>query len=278
MPILSGAFVQSKILFVNLQKASDSGSALSKCAEDLLNAVTAETNLFNGQLFILNSEALSKADQLRDIDECILINNGAVEDEVLAVMLKCLRKRGVLTLAVVQSGGINLSNVQRLIDQLYFAGFMCVEQIKNYMSGFTAIRCRKPFLDVGEGAPTKTEISAKQETGKVWLLNTNDIDDDLIDENELVKLDDLKVMRLQPRACGVEKQQAKRKPCKNCTCGLAERMDNIGNEPVKSSCGSCHLGDAFRCSTCPYRGLPPFKPGEKVQLPDSDQFDIRKAE
>lgn len=98
---------------------------------------------------------------------------------------------------------------------------------------------------------------------------------ELVDEDELLARDGVEE---GGAGCGPDAGGA-RKPCKDCSCGLAEVANGAAAagavaggadmKPGGKGCGSCALGDAFRCAGCPYLGLPPFKEGEKVELPSA---------
>ncbi|KAF2971499.1 hypothetical protein GQX73_g2138 [Xylaria multiplex] len=125
-------------------------------------------------------------------------------------------------------------------------------------------------------------------------LDGFDDDDELIDEDTLLTEEDIS-RTIQPPAECIPKIGKRRRACKDCTCGLAAKLEaddrarrakaDAGLEVLKlgaddlddleldftvkgkvGSCGSCSLGDAFRCADCPYLGLPAFKPGEEVTI------------
>uniref|UniRef100_A0A1B6HMY8 Anamorsin homolog n=1 Tax=Homalodisca liturata TaxID=320908 RepID=A0A1B6HMY8_9HEMI len=131
---------------------------------------------------------------------------------------------------------------------------------------------KKPNYEVGASSLLSFKKAVPTSVAAVWKLDDT-VEDDLIDDDQLLEEEDLK--KPDPASLRVCGTTGKRKACKNCSCGLAEELasegagDSAPPEPKTSSCGNCYLGDAFRCSTCPYLGMPAFKPGEKIQLTDN---------
>jgi len=134
------------------------------------------------------------------------------------------------------------------------------------------VKATKPNHEVGASrllsfAKPKQTVPEKP-AASVWTLE--DIDDDtveLMDDNTLLAEEDL--VKPDPSSLRVCGTTGKRKACKDCSCGLKEELDSgkeIKKKDFTSSCGSCYLGDAFRCGSCPYLGMPAFNPGDKITL------------
>jgi len=151
----------------------------------------------------------------------------------------------------------------------------------------------------GVALPLRRRIDPERKASKkaLWTLNTPSTPP--IDAEKLLTSADRQ--KPVPTCDPVTKGNVPRrkKACKGCSCGLAElEAEELSESKVvllngaesggaveveqnekdrliaaaraapkaTSSCGSCYLGDAFRCSSCPYLGLPAFRPGEKVEI------------
>jgi hypothetical protein len=158
--------------------------------------------------------------------------------------------------------------------------------------GVVSVSAQKPNYEVGQKfklnfGKKKAPAPPPTKPAAVWTINNDDDDDDemedeeaLLDEEDKIKPSQASLVR--PDDCEMD---GKRKACKNCVCGRADAdnagvvaldlTDDIADDEVievdptpkkVGGCGSCALGDAFRCSTCPYLGMPAFNEGEKITL------------
>lgn len=106
---------------------------------------------------------------------------------------------------------------------------------------------------------------------------------DLLSKALKVKNKRIQEPELEVSADGQDRSSLPQKrTCENCTCIRSkggekpkitkEELKEMSTEEIQKlanrGCQGCKLGDAFRCSDCPFRGLKPFEEGETVFFDD----------
>ena len=201
-----------------------------------------------------------------------------------------------------------------LPQELTLTGFTVLESITQGEDSRVVAHKSGPTLSTLAGAvPLRQRADPARQSSKkaIWAVSSPSTPS--IDAEALLTTADRArpIPTCEPVNAGAPRRK---KACKNCTCGLAELeaeeakagkvvlLDVEGAVEVgasetererliaaakaapkaTSSCGSCFLGDAFRCASCPYLGtshpssegsrfhmvvgLPAFNPGEKVEI------------
>ena len=195
---------------------------------------------------------------------------------LLLELWKVLKPSGSIKLLELFDRTFELSS--RLSNNLTLAGFS--NQTTSAVDFVVMVTSTKPKYTTGASQPIKLKKKAATAPADPWTSTGSSAG--LVDENSLLTEADLaKPIKTDDCEAGSTK-----KACKNCSCGRADQpeektetkpkltMEMIENPAVNSSCGSCGLGDAFRCGGCPYRGLPSFKPGERIVLPNDFDMDL----
>ncbi|XP_020790392.1 anamorsin [Boleophthalmus pectinirostris] len=261
---------------------------LKKMAADVQAIVGTQgkVSVENAEKLLLSSHVASSFDWVLSFSLSDTSSSHSVEG--LSEMARALRPGGKLLL----EEPVTSSEREKLESDLKLSGFVSVTEESPAQGALgtnglrrTRLSASKPNFEVGSSSQIKLSFgkttkrpekaALDSNTAKMWTLSANDMADDdvdLLDSDALLDEEDLKKPEpasLKAASCG--QGTSKKKACKNCTCGLAEELEQESkgkqsNNLPKSACGSCYLGDAFRCASCPYLGMPAFKPGEKILL------------
>lgn len=187
---------------------------------------------------------------------------------------------GTLHLRNLTTGFLSLS------QELTLAGFTVIESVHD--GADARIVAQKPFpiaMPLPSALPLRRKTDPAKQSSKKALWTLTSPSTPTIDPESLLTAADRvrPIPTCEPVTAGTPRRK---KACKNCSCGLAELeaeeakmgkvvlldSDNVvevGAGDVEkerliaaakaapkatSSCGSCFLGDAFRCASCPYLG------------------------
>lgn len=260
------------VLLVNSREADS--SEIVKKAESLNSFVVP-----GGIVKVENVGRLSLGDHKSSSFDVILSDVVAPrtiqhDNDLLEVYLTYLKPQGRIIIQEAVKSPESLSSLLKLNGFRNISAFKNIvvddaektklsDVLKSETFQIIQIEGQKPNYDLGSSAKINLPVSDK--VAAVWKLDDT-IDDDIIDADDLLDEEDLK--KPDPASLKVCGTTGKKKACKNCSCGLADELEKETSvkETPKSSCGNCYLGDAFRCASCPYLGMPAFKPGEKIQL------------
>lgn len=185
---------------------------------------------------------------------------------LLSELTKALVPGGTFIFQIV--GNATAAQSDEITGSMKLSGLVDVSNINGDLTA------RKPsYQPTQVFSLKKTPTAPTNGNGNKLAMWTMDDDDELEDESTLLDADDLVRPTAVTRPDDCEMTGGKRKACKNCTCGRAEaiKLDIVDDLPntsaaATSSCGNCSLGDAFRCSGCPYLGMPAFRPGQAISL------------
>ncbi|XP_044736222.1 anamorsin homolog [Chrysoperla carnea] len=240
---------------------------------DELNSVLGK----EGKVTVENTDRLKDAKYGKSTFDCVISNTLEPKStvhslELLQEIVNIIKPGGQVVL-IQKLSSDTFETKEKFLFNLKTAGLVVNNDsdVKlNELNEVTVV-CRKPNFELNSSV--KLSFAKKATPASVWKIDDT-VDDDIetIDPDSL--LDDEDFKKPTPESLKVCGTTGKRKACKNCSCGLAEELEaeqtgGAVKEVLKSSCGSCYLGDAFRCATCPYLGMPAFKPGEKILLSDT---------